>query len=102
MIINMNWMVALIGCASLCLFWRWQHASGRRGLLFVAIGCIVILGAVIYQQEAASLPAFVGLLLAVLVFAGLLFWLGRLLFAPAHPAPHYQAPAEMHGRCSAC
>jgi len=102
MLINVNWIVAIAGCAVLFLFWRWQSASGMRGFLFLLLGVSVILGAVIYQQEASRLPNLVGLLLAFFFLALLLFCLGKLAFTRQHPAPQYQAPDQLRGRCSRC
>jgi heme A synthase len=102
MIVNLNWIVAFLGCVALFLFWLWKRASGARGFLFMLIGLSVIIGAVIYQQDASQLPGMIGFLLAFLVLALLLLCLGKLSFAHRHHAPRYQAPHEMRGRCSEC
>jgi hypothetical protein len=103
MVINLNWLVAFLGCVALFLFWCWQSRSGMRGFLFMLLGCGVIVGAVMYQQEASRLPNIVGFSLAFLVLALLLFCLVRLVVGRrSGPAPRYQAPNEMRGRCSRC
>lgn len=102
MIVNLNWFVAVLGCAVMFLFWWWQRSSGMRGLMFVLIGASVIIGTAVYEQNPAQLPGVVGFLLAFLIFALLLFCLVRLSLARRHQAPRYQAPDEMRGRCSEC
>lgn len=102
MIVNLNWIVALLGCASLFLFWLWKRSSGARGFLFMCIGLSVIVGAVIYQQDAPQLPGTIGFVLVFLVLALLLLCLAKLSFAHRHHVPRYQAPNEMNGRCSEC
>lgn len=102
MIIDLNWTVALLGCAALVLFWLWQRTSGVRGLLFVLLGNIIIIGAVLYTQNASRFSSVVGMLLAFLVIASLVLCLVMLSLKRRHQAPRYQAPNEMNGRCSEC
>jgi MFS superfamily sulfate permease-like transporter len=102
MIIDFNWIVVLLGCMALFVFWLWQRASGVRGLGFVLIGVLVISGALWYEQGAFRLPGFVGVMLACLVLALLLFYLIKLRSAHRRHVPRYHVPDEMNGRCSVC
>lgn len=102
MIIDLDWFVAILGCVALFIFWMWHRASGMRGFVLLVIGMLVIIGALLYEQDASGLPYVVGIALAGLVLTMLLFTLGKLMYARKRHMPRYQAPSEMNGRCSAC
>lgn len=102
MMIDFNWMVVLLGCIALFVFWLWQRASGVCGLVLVLIGVLVMSGALWYEQGAFRLPGFVGVMLACLVLALLLFCLIKLRSARRRQVPRYHVPDEMNGRCSIC
>lgn len=103
MTIDLNWIAAILGCAALLVFWMWKRASGVRGLLFVLLGDIMIIGAVLlYEQNAAALPTLLGVTVGLCVLTLLVLSLRKISYIRRHHGPHYQAPDEMTGRCSAC
>lgn len=72
MIISLNLLIAVLGCAALFLFWLWQSSSGFRGFLFMLLGDAAIIGAVLYEQEASQMPEVVGIVLAITIIVLLL------------------------------
>jgi hypothetical protein len=102
MIINLNFVVAALGCLVLAACWIIYSQSGKRGLALTLCGCGVIIGVTLASTYPTRLLNLAGILVALCVLGLLALSVSMLSHARRQRGPRYYAPAELNGRCSAC
>lgn len=102
MILNLNYVAAVIGCIALLVCWLVCHKSGKRGLLLALGGCLVIIAATLAYKDTWRLADFAGIVLACCVLLLLFLSISMVTKARRRRVPHYQAPDKILGTCSEC
>lgn len=102
MIINLNYLVAALGCIALLVCWIVCRKSGSRGLLLALGGCIVIAFAALAYQDTWRLVDLIGIVLACCVLLLLVLSISMVMKARRRRVPTYQAPDRILGTCSEC
>lgn len=99
---NLNWIAAILGCSALLVVWVLFRTSGMRGLTFALVGCVVIIGTVLFEQDGGRLLSLAGIVFAIFVLALLVLCFTMISQAVRKRRPHYQPPDEISGACSNC